>query len=118
MELQGIRWAASRNDVERAVVFPGTAALFMYVDEDAFAIKSVDERGFASVSEYEFLLRKPPAPDGYVSKEEYDKLRKELDDAKSALSEATANGSGGTDAEGEGLPGDAAAGEGGSGEDG
>lgn len=108
MDLQGIRWAASLDDVNRAVVYPGTAALFMYTEEDAFAIKNVDRNGFATVNEYDFFLRVPPPPEGYVRQEDYDRLAKELEDVKSALS---AVGSGdqpdGAAAKGEGVQGDA-----------
>lgn len=106
MDLNGIRWATSFGDIERAVVYPGTAALFMYTEEDAFAIKTVDSRGYATISEYDFTRRKPRAPKGFVSQEDYDKLRKELEDAQSALLAAQAADTGGHDGSGEELQGD------------
>lgn len=89
-KIQGVRWASSFSEVSGIVLPPGEAALFMFTDENAFAIKRVSPDGTAIIKEFEFTEKPPRVPEGFVRKEELDDLRKELEDVKRALS-ATEN---------------------------
>lgn len=109
-----LAWVEDYRDVEGAYVLPGQQAMFMYRSADEFAVKTVGLDGRATIAEYRFE-RKPPRPiEGYVPVEEHDALKRRLEDVESALARLGGTVDRGPDGGCSEVPGEPAAGEGGS----
>lgn len=83
-QIEGVRWVSGIDEVNGTVIGFGKAAVFMFSNENAFAIKSVDPTGVPTVKVFDFTER-PPAnqtvldPGQYVTKEEFDELRRKYE---------------------------------------
>lgn len=77
-QIDGVRWVNTLDEVNGTTLNLGSSALFMFTSEPAFAIKSVSPSGVPQVKVFDFHERQPVTPASYVTREEFDKLKEQL----------------------------------------
>ena len=76
-QIQGVRTVRTMDEVNGAQVGFGESVMFMFEDEPTFALKTVSPSGVVTTKLYDFVERQQ-APDAYVTREEFDKLKEQI----------------------------------------
>lgn len=84
-DIQGIRWVSSIEEV-RAASVPWGRAIFMDNTQDVFYIKSSN----GSVSAYKFEAIQMPAPENFVTRQEFDDLKDKYEQLIKSASQQSA----------------------------
>lgn len=73
--IAGVRFVGGEDEAKAVAIPYGTKALFMDANEDAFYIKETDGAGASTIEKYAFRKVEPEKPE-YVTREEFDELRR------------------------------------------
>lgn len=77
--IQGVRAVNGLQEVEKCIIPFGSKAMFMDKENDIFYIKETDPLGYSPpVEAYRFEKIERPAPQQYVTKQEFDSLSQQL----------------------------------------
>lgn len=84
-DIQGVRWVSGIDEVNATTVPTGMRSMFMDQTKNVFYIKDG-----AAVKAFEFKEIKPPAPEDFVTRTEFEKLRSEYERLVQQQNAATA----------------------------
>lgn len=90
-EIEGVRWVSSMDEVNGTSIGFGQSALFMFTGENAFAIKSVSASGVPITKVFDFKERVAATPESYVTREEFEKLKEQINGQPVVQPAATVN---------------------------
>lgn len=73
--IAGVRFVSGEDEAKSVAIPYGSKALFMDANEDAFYVKETDMAGASTVEKYTFQ-KVEPVEEEYVTREEFDELRR------------------------------------------
>ena len=86
----------TRQEAEAYILPPSSQVFLMDKDSPTFYIKSTDNLGQSTLTEYTFTQKEPPAPQEYVTKSDWESFKEEL----RALIDSKPDSTGGTQSNG------------------